>query len=84
MSIIAGKKEVFEEVKPIIEKMARSVYYIGSADGYANAVKLALNLNIALIASAISEGITLVKASGIDPQDFYSNLKFYVFQDRTK
>ncbi|MGC2429240.1 MAG: NAD(P)-dependent oxidoreductase [Nitrososphaeraceae archaeon] len=80
VSIIAGKKEVFEEVKPIIEKMARSVYYIGSADGYANAVKLALNLNIALIASAISEGITLVKASGIDPQIFIQILNSTYFK----
>ncbi len=80
MSIIAGKKEVFEEVKPIIEKMARSVYYMGSVDGNANAVKLALNLNIALIASAISEGITLVKASGIDPQIFIQILNSTYFK----
>jgi 3-hydroxyisobutyrate dehydrogenase len=80
VSIIAGKKEVFEEVKPIIEKIARSVYYIGSADGYANAVKLALNLNIAMIASAISEGITLVKASGIDPQIFIEILNSTYFK----
>lgn len=80
VSIIAGKKEVFEEVKPIIEKMARSVYYMGSVDGNANAVKLALNLNIALIASAISEGITLVKASGIDPQIFIQILNSTYFK----
>jgi 3-hydroxyisobutyrate dehydrogenase len=80
VSIIAGKKEVFEEVKPIIEKMARSVYYMGSVDGNANAVKLALNLNIALIASAISEGITLVKASGIDPQIFIEILNSTYFK----
>ena len=53
---------------------------MGSVDGNANAVKLALNLNIALIASAISEGITLVKASGIDPQIFIQILNSTYFK----
>lgn len=80
VSIIAGNKEVFQKVKPIIEKMSRSVFYIGNTDGYASAVKLALNLNIALIASAISEGMALVKASGIDPQIFIDILNSTYFR----
>ena len=80
VSIIAGNKEVFEKVRPTIEKLSTSVFYIGSTDGYANAVKLALNLNIALIASAISEGVTVVKASGIDPQIFIEILNATYFK----
>jgi 3-hydroxyisobutyrate dehydrogenase-like beta-hydroxyacid dehydrogenase len=80
VSIIAGNKEVFEKVRSIIEKLSTSVFYIGSTDGYANAVKLALNLNIALIASAISEGITVVKASGVDPQIFIEILNATYFK----
>lgn len=80
VSIIAGNKEAFEKVRPIIDTMSRSVFYIGSTDGYANAVKLALNMNIALIASAISEGITIVKASGIDPQVFIEILNATYFK----
>lgn len=80
VSIIAGNKEIFEKVRPTIEKLSTSVFYIGSTDGYANAVKLALNLNIALIASAISEGVTVVKASGIDPQIFIEILNATYFK----
>jgi 3-hydroxyisobutyrate dehydrogenase len=80
VAIISGNKAAFEKVKPIIEKISRSVFYIGSTDGHANAVKLALNLNIALIASAIAEGITVVKGSGIDPQIFVEILNSTYFK----
>jgi 3-hydroxyisobutyrate dehydrogenase len=53
-----------------IGKLAKSVFYIGEDAGSANVVKLALNLNIALIAGALSEGITLVKAASINPEIF--------------
>jgi len=68
--MVSGPKEAFLKVKPIIDKLANSVFYIGEDDGSANVVKLALNLNIALIAGAMSEGITLVKAASINPKIF--------------
>ncbi len=37
-------------------------------NGIANSVKLALNLNIAIISLALSEGIILAMHSGIDPE----------------
>ena len=80
VSIIAGNKQAFEKMKPLIEKMASSVFYVGSTDGSANTIKLALNLNIALIASALSEGITLVKGSGIDPEIFIKILNSTYFK----
>ena len=70
VNIVAGPKKAFLKVKPIIDRLAKSVFYIGEDAGSANIVKLALNLNIALIAGALSEGITLVKAAGIDPETF--------------
>jgi 3-hydroxyisobutyrate dehydrogenase len=68
--MVSGPKGAFVKVKPVITKLAKSVFYIGEDDGSANVVKLALNLNIALIAGAISEGITLVKAASINPEIF--------------
>jgi 3-hydroxyisobutyrate dehydrogenase len=56
------------------------VFYIGNVDGSANAIKLALNLNIALIAGAISEGITLVRESGINPEIFIKILNSTYFK----
>jgi 3-hydroxyisobutyrate dehydrogenase-like beta-hydroxyacid dehydrogenase len=60
--IVAGSKQAFEKVRQVIEKLGRT-FYVGERDGSANAIKLALNLNIALVASAVSEGITLVRRS---------------------
>jgi 3-hydroxyisobutyrate dehydrogenase len=68
--IVSGHKAAFLKVKPIIDKLAKSVFYIGEDAASANVVKLALNLNIALIAGALSEGIILVKAAYIEPEIF--------------
>jgi 3-hydroxyisobutyrate dehydrogenase len=80
VSIVAGNKEVFEKMRPVIQEMTNSIFYIGDIDGSANALKLALNLNIALIASALSEGITLVKGCGIDPEIFIKILNSTYFK----
>ena len=55
MHMVSGPKGAFLKVKPIIDKLANSVFYIGEDDGSANVVKLALNLNIELMAGAMSE-----------------------------
>jgi len=64
-----------EQSKYNAEALRRTIFYIGDVDGSPNALKLALNLNIA---SALSEGITFVKACGIDP-GIFSKSKFHVF-----
>jgi 3-hydroxyisobutyrate dehydrogenase len=80
VSIVAGNKDAFEKTKRVIDTVASSTFYIGDVDGSANALKLALNLNIALIASALSEGITFVKACGIDPGIFIKILNSTYFK----
>ena len=77
--IVSGPKAAFLKVKPIIGKLAKSVFYIGEDAGWANVVKLALNLNIALIAGALSEGIILVKAADIKPEIFIEILNTTYF-----
>ncbi len=77
--IVAGSRKAFEKARQVIENLGKT-FYISEKDGSANAIKLALNMNIALIASAISEGITLVKASGIDPLIFIEILNSTYFK----
>lgn len=77
--IVAGRKHAFERAKQVIEKLGRT-FYIGKRDGSANAIKLALNLNIALVASALSEGIMLVRSSGLDPSKFVQVLNSTYFK----
>jgi 3-hydroxyisobutyrate dehydrogenase len=77
--IVSGNKQAFEKVRQVIENLGR-IFYVGEKDGSANTVKLALNLNIALIASGLSEGITLVKRAGIDPSIFIEILNSTYFK----
>lgn len=77
--IVSGNRQAFEKVRQVIEKLGR-IFYVGERDGSANTIKLALNLNIALIASALSEGITLVRRTGIDPSMFIEILNSTYFK----
>ncbi len=78
--MVAGDRESFDKVRAVIELIGKPVFYIGATDGAANVIKLALNLNIALVGSAVSEGITLVKSSGIDPSLFLQVLNSTYFK----
>jgi 3-hydroxyisobutyrate dehydrogenase len=77
--MVAGSRKAFEKVRPVIEKLGRT-FYVGEKDGSANVIKLALNLNIALAASAVSEGITLARGCGIDPAMFVQILNSTYFK----
>lgn len=77
--MVAGSRQAFEKARQVIERLGR-MFYIGERDGSANAIKLALNLNIALVASAVSEGITLAKGAGIDPSIFVEILNSTYFK----
>jgi 3-hydroxyisobutyrate dehydrogenase len=77
--MVAGNKKAFEKARQVIEKLGRT-FYIGDRDGTANAIKLALNLNIALVASAVSEGIMLAKGADIDPSVFVEILNSTYFK----
>ena len=77
--IVSGSKQAFEKVRQVIEELG-TTFYVGEADGSANNIKLALNLNIALIACALSEGMTLVKRAGIDPSIFIKVLNSTYFK----
>lgn len=77
--IVSGNRQAFEKVRQVIEKLGR-IFYVGEKAGSANAIKLALNLNIALIASGLSEGIALVRRAGIDPSIFIEILNSTYFK----
>ena len=77
--IVSGSKQAFDKVRQVIEELG-TTFYVGEADGSANNIKLALNLNIALIACALSEGMTLVKRAGIDPSIFVKILNSTYFK----
>ena len=63
--LAAGKQEIFEEVKPVLEKLGQSVHYLGK-NGNATAMKLVGNLIVALELEALSEGLVLARKAGLD------------------
>lgn len=77
--MVAGSSQAFEKARQVIEKLG-TTFYVGERDGTANAIKLALNLNIALVASAVSEGIALARGCGMDPSIFIQVLNSTYFK----
>ena len=75
----SGDKDSFEKCTPIFEKIANKVFYLGDS-GVAHSVKLAMNLQITMLALSLSEGITLVKSSNVDPKIFLEILNSTYFK----
>jgi 3-hydroxyisobutyrate dehydrogenase len=77
--MVGGNKEVFEKHKDVFDIIASKVFYLGKS-GTAHAVKLAMNLQIAMLALALSEGITLARGASIDPEIFLKILNSTYFK----
>ena len=75
----SGNKESFEECKEVFEKIANKVFFLGE-EGVAHSIKLAMNLQITMLALALSEGITLVKKADVDPKVFLEILNSTYFK----
>jgi len=75
----SGKREVFERFKTIFESIADQSIYLGDT-GTAHSIKLAMNLQIAMLALSLSEGITLTKKAGFNPEIFLKVLNSTYFK----
>jgi 3-hydroxyisobutyrate dehydrogenase len=75
----SGNKESFDNCQNIFNTIANKVFYLGES-GVAHSVKLAMNLQITMLALALSEGITLVKKSNVDPKIFLEILNSTYFK----
>ena len=63
--MIGGKRDVFERVKPMLEKMSASLKYIGEA-GRAAQVKALVNMVMNINTAGLAEGLGLGSALGLD------------------
>lgn len=80
ISIVSGNKKSIKKSKRILSSYSKKIFILGSKDGSANFIKLALNLNIALIAISLAESIVFVKKSKIDPAIFLKILNSTYFK----
>src|SRR6202022_1742972 len=62
--MVAGRKETFDKIKPLLLDIGPKVTYVGD-NGLALAMKIASNLSLAVQMLAFSEGVLLAEKSGI-------------------
>ena len=75
----SGDKDVFEACKEVFDVIANKTFFLGKS-GSAHIIKLAMNLQISLLALALAEGITLTKKAGFDPEKFLEILNSTYFK----
>ncbi len=75
----AGNKNTFDKCKGLFDTIANRVFFLGE-NGTAHGVKLAMNLQITMLALALSEGITLSRAVNVDPKIFLEILNSTYFK----
>jgi 3-hydroxyisobutyrate dehydrogenase-like beta-hydroxyacid dehydrogenase len=62
--MIGGQAEVLERVKPVLEVLGKKFFLLGP-NGAGQAVKLAMNLILALEVEALAEALALAKSAGV-------------------
>jgi 3-hydroxyisobutyrate dehydrogenase-like beta-hydroxyacid dehydrogenase len=62
--MVAGRRETFERVKPLLQDIGPKVTYVGE-NGLALVMKIATNLSLAVQMLAFCEGVLLAEKSGI-------------------
>ena len=63
--MVGGKAQVFESVRPILEKLSTNMRYVG-ASGEAAKVKALVNMVMNSNTAALAEGLGLASALGLD------------------
>ena len=74
----SGDKDVFDKYKQVFDTIANKTFFLGKS-GSAHSIKIAMNLQISLLALALAEGITLTKKAGFDPEKFLEILNSTYF-----
>jgi 2-hydroxy-3-oxopropionate reductase len=75
LAIMAGgDPQVFNTVKPILEKMGSSVTLVGDV-GAGSVTKLANQIIVALNIAAVSEAFVLAAKAGVEPQPVFNAIK---------
>lgn len=70
---LGGSTEVVEKARPVLSRLGSHLLYIGDL-GTASSLKLAMNLNLAIISESLSESLTLARAEGISDEKFFEAL----------
>jgi 2-hydroxy-3-oxopropionate reductase len=72
--MVGGKREVFEKVLPLLQRMGTSVTRTGPV-GAGNVAKLANQIMVACNIAAMGEALVLATRSGLDPEVVFNAVK---------
>ena len=75
----SGDEKTFNKFKNVFEKIANKIFFLGE-EGTAHLIKLSMNLQITMLALALSEGITLARNANVDPKIFLDILNSTYFK----
>lgn len=65
--MVGGKKEVFDRMLPVLQKMGKNVSHVGDY-GAGQVAKAANQIVVALTIEAVAEALIFAKKSGVDPK----------------
>ncbi len=74
---LGGTTELVEKARPVLSRLSAHLLHIGEI-GTASSLKLAMNLNLGLMAEALSESLALARAEGISDDKFFEALNLNV------
>jgi len=77
--MISGNEKTYEKFNGVFDTIAEKTFFLGES-GTAHSIKLAMNLQIAMLALSLSEGITLTRKAGFDPEIFLKILNSTYFK----
>jgi len=72
--MVGGKKAIFDQYLPLLQKMGSSVVLCGDI-GAGNMTKLANQIVVALNIAALSEAMVLAAKSGVDPETVFKAIR---------
>ena len=75
----SGDRDVFDKYKQVFDTIANKTFFLGKS-GSAHSIKIAMNLQISLLALSLAEGIMLTKKAGFDPEKFLEILNSTYFK----
>ncbi len=77
MFYLGGPEAIIDAARPVLERLSQSLLHIGER-GTASSLKLAMNLNIAVVAAGLTEALTLTRGQGIADKTFFDALRINV------
>jgi 3-hydroxyisobutyrate dehydrogenase-like beta-hydroxyacid dehydrogenase len=69
-----GAESTLEKARPVLSRLSSHILHVGPT-GSASSLKLAMNLNLAVAAEALSESLTLARTAGIPDDKFFAALE---------